>query len=97
MADGNDSLPPGIPPDVAEMVRRARADQRAAAELTEAIGAAGIEIEDLVVTYAGGVVALAGKAATQAQRDGAAELVRRQEGVRQVSNGIVVVPRSTAG
>ncbi|MGC4120005.1 MAG: BON domain-containing protein [Myxococcales bacterium] len=93
MSDGKDSLPPGIPPDVAEMIRRARADQRAAAELKEAIGAAGIDILDLVVTYAGGVVALTGKAATQVQRDGAADVVRRQEGVRQVSNGIVVVPR----
>ncbi|HEY3449047.1 MAG TPA: BON domain-containing protein [Myxococcales bacterium] len=93
MADGKDSLPPGIPPDVADMIRRARADQRAAAELKEAIGAAGMEIQDLVVTYSGGVVALTGKAATQAQRDGAADVVRRQEAVRQVSNGIIVVAR----
>ena len=75
------------------MVRRARADQRAAALLREAISAAGIEIENLVVTYSGGVVALTGKAATPAQRDWAADVVQRQEGVRQVSNGIVVAPR----
>ncbi len=97
MADGKDSLPPGIPADVAEMIRRARADQRAAAELKEAISDAGIDIQDLVVTYSGGVVALTGKAATQAQRDGAADVVRRQEGVRQVSNGIVVAPRDATG
>lgn len=93
MADGNDSLPPGIPPDVADMIRRARAEQRAAAVLKEAIVAAGMDIQDLVVAYSGGVVALTGKAANVAQRDGAADVVRRQEGVRQVSNGIVVVPR----
>ncbi len=94
MADPDtDALPPGIPPEVAEQIRRAREFQRAAARLQEVILAAGIVIEDLSVTYSGGVVALSGKAANGQDRNGAADVVSRQDGVRQVSNGIVVVSK----
>lgn len=99
MADGNDceDMPPGIPPEVTEQIRRAREFQRAAAELHAMLCAAGLEIMDLSVAFFGGVVALSGKTFTVAARDGAAELVRRQENVREVSNAIVVIPRPGSG
>lgn len=93
MVDGTDSLPPGITPEVAAMIRRARADQREAARLREAIVGAGLEIEDLAVAFSGGVVALSGRARDAATRDGAADVVQRQEGVRQVSNRIAIAVR----
>lgn len=86
-----DSLPPGIPPEVAEQIRLARENQRTAALLHQAILASGLPIEDLQVTCTGGVVAISGRARSAGDRDGAAEVVRRQDGVREVSNGIVVV------
>lgn len=78
--------------ELTEKIDRSQEYYKVAVEIKQQIESQGAKIQSLSVAYSNGIAALSGIAIHSADRDLAADIAARHEGVGKVSNGIMDWP-----